>query len=167
MLVEAIASKITKKEAMKYILSKTPLMSKVAQFNKSAKDIHLEYIEFKILSYEVIIKEKQSVFFRYEKKKYNITMLVNTYNGYSESIEIIPNTSKKYIAKSFIKKSKVREEDIIEGVKTQIIYFLGENLKPEKIENLNIEDISVKEIRSIYKPYWVADFNGKTILMDA
>lgn len=164
MLVDLIEIKINKKDAMKYMLRKTPLMSKVEQFNSKARNIHIEYIEFKVLSYEIISKFKGNKLFRHETKKHNITMLVNTYNGYSESIDTIPDTVKRYIAKSCIKKSKVQEDYIIEGVKTQIIYFLGQNLKSEK---LGIQNINAIQIKSIYKPYWVADFNGKNIYVDA
>ncbi|MEF9992044.1 MAG: hypothetical protein RRZ84_04025 [Romboutsia sp.] len=166
MLVEVIESKLNKKEAIKYILSKTPLMSRVAQFNTFAKDVHIEYVEFKVLSYEVISKGKNSRFFRHEKKKKHITMIVNTYNGYSQSVEKLPETCKRYVSKGCIKRSKIKEDDIIEEVKSQIMYYLRENLDLENLDNINIENISIKEIKSIYKPYWVADFNGKSIFID-
>lgn len=167
MLVEVIEVKVKKNEAMKYILSKTPYMSRVAQFNKVAKDVHIEYVEFKVLSYEVVSKEKQKKMFRYEKKKKNITMLVNTYSGYSQSVDEIPSTSKRYVSKSCIKKSKIKEENIILEVKNQIVYFLANSYKDEKLDKLSISDINIREIKSIYKPYWVADFNGKYIFIDA
>ncbi|RDY24663.1 hypothetical protein CHF27_000235 [Romboutsia maritimum] len=167
MLVESIEIKISKKDAMKHILKKTPLVSRIEQFNKKPKNIHIEYIEFKVLSYEIISKHKGQKLFRHEVKKQNITMLVNTYNGYSESIDIIPATVKRYIAKSCIKKSKVDEMYIIEEVKTQIIYFLGNNLKYESLDRLGIQNIKLIQIKSIYKPYWVSDFNGKKIYIDA
>lgn len=167
MLVEVIEVKTKKKDAMKYILSKTPLMSRVAQFNKVAKNVHIEYVEYKILSYEIISKEKQNKLFRYNKKKKKITMLVNTYSGYTQSIENIPVTTKKYVSKSCINKSRVKEDDIILEVKNQIISFLAGNNKNMKVDKISIQDISVTEIKSIYKPYWVADYDGKSIFIDA
>lgn len=167
MRVEVMESKVNKKDAIKYILSKMPLMSRVAQFNSIATDVHLEYIEFKVLSYEIITKEKRNRTFRQSTKSKKIIMLVNTYNGYSQSIENVPSTSERYIAKSCIKRSKIKEEDIIEGVKTQIIYFLEDKSKQESLDRISFQNINVTDIKSIYKPYWVADFKGKNILIDA
>ncbi|MEG1311725.1 MAG: hypothetical protein RSD47_06935, partial [Romboutsia sp.] len=96
-----------------------------------------------------------------------ITMLINTYNGYSQSIEDIPKTVIKYISKSCIKKSKIKEEDMIEGVKSQIIYFLKDKMEEDSLDKINLQNINVIEIRSIYKPYWIANFKGKNILIDA
>lgn len=167
MRVEVIESKVNKKEAKKHILSKMPLMSRVAQFNSVATDVHLEYIEFKVLSYEVITKEKRNKMFRQNTKSNKITMLVNTYNGYSQSIDNVPNTSKRYISKSCIKRSKIKEDDMIEGVKAQIIFFLKDKYQKENLDKISFQNIYIKEIKSIYKPYWVADFKGKNILIDA
>lgn len=167
MRVEVMESKVNKKDAKKHILSKMPLMSRVAQFNSVATDVHLEYIEFKVLSYEVITKEKRNKMFRQNTKSNKITMLVNTYNGYSQSIDNVPNTSKRYISKSCIKRAKIKEEDMIEGVKTQIIYFLKDKYQKESLDKISFQNINIKEIKSIYKPYWVADFKGKNILIDA
>ena len=105
MRVEVIDMEQTKNEAKKYRLKKIPLVSKVFQFNSVIGDIKLEYIEFKVLIYEVISKKKNNKIFRNETKKETITMLVNTYNGHSESIDKIPNTLNKYISKSCIRKS--------------------------------------------------------------
>lgn len=167
MRIEAIEIRKSKKEALKYILSKMPLMSKVSQFNTVISDIHIEYIEFKILNYEVISKEKTNKMFRHEIKKHYITMLVNTYNGYSESIDTIPNTTKRYVTKSHIKKGKIGEDYIIEGVKNEIIYFLAKKSKNNLVDMVNLQNINIKEVKSIYKPYWVANFRGRNILLDA
>lgn len=167
MRVEVIESKINKKDAKKQILSKMPLMSRVSQFNSIATDFHLEYIELKVLSYEVITKKKGNKIFRQNTKIEKITMLINTYNGYSQSIEDIPTTVIKYISKSCIKKSKIKEEDMIEGVKSQIIYFLKDKMEEDSLDKINLQNINVIEIRSIYKPYWIANFKGKNILIDA
>ncbi|HSQ88848.1 hypothetical protein [Romboutsia sp.] len=167
MRIEAIEISKSKKEALKYILSKMPLMSKVSQFNTVATDIHLEYIEFKVLNYEVISKEKTNKMFRHEIKKHYITMLVNTYNGYSESIDTIPNTTKRYVTKSYIKKAKIEEDYIIEGVKNEIMHFLGQKSKSNLTDKINLQNINIKEVQSIYKPYWVANFRGRSIVVDA
>ena len=53
MLVNLIEIKTTEKEALKKILSKIPLLSKVTQFNKGINDIDLKYIEYKILKYKI------------------------------------------------------------------------------------------------------------------
>ena len=55
MLANLIEIKTTEKEALKKILSKIPLLSKVTQFNKGINDIDLKYIEYKILKYKIAI----------------------------------------------------------------------------------------------------------------
>lgn len=167
MLVDSIKVNVNKQDAMKKIFTKTPLVSKVIQFNNKAKDIHLEYIEFKILTYEIISKKENRGFLKNNSKTFNITMIVNTYSGYSESIDYVPNTVKRYIPRSCIKKSKLDEKHIIEEVKNQIFRFLGGKYKQNLLENMNIQNIKLVEVKSIYKPYWVANYNGKNIFMDA
>ncbi|MBC5996336.1 hypothetical protein EAI30_10380 [Romboutsia ilealis] len=167
MLVDSIKVNVNKKDAMKKIFTKTPLISKIIQFNNKAQDIHLEYIEFKVLTYQIISKKGSINFFRNNSKTFNITMIVNTYSGYSESVDDAPNTVKRYIPKSCIKKSKVDEYQIIEEVKNQIFKFLGKKYKSDLLENMNIQNIKLIEVKSIYKPYWVANYNGKNIFVDA
>ena len=58
MRVEVMDIEKKRNEAKKYISHKLPLVSKVSQFNRIIGDIKLEYIEFKVLKYEVIIKNK-------------------------------------------------------------------------------------------------------------
>ncbi|WP_296644810.1 hypothetical protein [Romboutsia sp. 13368] len=166
MRVEVIDIGKTRSEAKKDILHKLPLVSKVFQFNNVIGDIKLEYIEFKVLKYEVISKNKNNNLFRRESQKENITILVNTYNGHSESVDKMPITSKKYVSKSCIRKNKINEDDLVSLVKEQIIKKLTDKLKFDSINKVNIE-INVLEIKSIYKPYWVADFRGRNIFIDS
>ncbi|MBQ8999120.1 MAG: hypothetical protein IJ086_10610 [Clostridium sp.] len=167
MKIEVTTTKTNKKDATKYILRKIPLVSKVSQFNNIIGDVHLEYIEFKILKYEIISKYKSNNFFRKELKKDSITMIVNTQNGHSESIDKIPLTSKKYVSKTRIKRTKIKDDDIIIGVKNEIIRYLKKKINKDDKEKVTIQDISVTEIKSIYKPYWVADFRGRNIYIEA
>ena len=149
MRVEVIDMEQTKNEAKKYILKKIPLVSKVFQFNSVIGDIKLEYIEFKVLIYEVISKKKNNKIFRNETKKETITMLVNTYNGHSESIDKIPNTLNKYISKSCIRKSKINEDDLVNVVKKEIITRLTDRLRYDSIDEVTIQ-INIVDIKSIY-----------------
>ena len=165
MRVEVIDMEQTKNEAKKYILKKIPLVSKVFQFNSVIGDIKLEYIEFKVLIYEVISKKKNNKIFRNETKKETITMLVNTYNGHSESIDKIPNTLNKYISKSCIRESKINEDDLVNVVKKEIITRLTDRLRYDSIDKVTIQ-INIIDIKSIYKPYWIADFRGRNIFID-
>ena len=165
MRVEVIDMEQTKNEAKKYILKKIPLVSKVFQFNSVIGDIKLEYIEFKVLIYEVISKKKNNRIFRSETKKETITMLVNTYNGHSESIDKIPNTLNKYISKSCIRESKINEDDLVNVVKKEIITRLTDRLRYDSIDKVTIQ-INIVDIKSIYKPYWIADFRGRNIFID-
>ncbi|SCG97782.1 MULTISPECIES: hypothetical protein [unclassified Romboutsia] len=167
MLVDSIKINVKKKDAIRKIFNKTPLISKVIQFNNKAQDIHLEYIEFKILKYQITSKKGSMNLFRNSSKKFDVTMVVNTYSGYSESVDSIPITVKRYVPKSCIKKSKVDDYEIIEEVKNQIIKFMEKKYKNDMLDNLNIQNIKLLEIKSIYKPYWVAEYKGKNILVDA
>ena len=167
MLVDSIKINVKKQDAIKKIFTKTPLISKVIQFNNKAQDVRLEYIEFKILKYEVLSKRGGLSLFRNNLKKFNVTMIVNTYSGYSESVDVIPMTVKRYVPKSCIKKSKIDDYEIIEEVKNQIIRFMQKKHKSDLIDNINIQNIKLVEIKSIYKPYCVADYKGKNIFVDA
>ena len=166
MRVEVIDIEKTRNEAKKDILHRLPLVSKIFQFNDVIGDIKLEYIEFKVLKYEVISKSKNNNLFRRESQKENITILVNTYNGHSESVDKIPVTSKKYVSKSCIRRNKINEDDLISLVKKQIIEKLTDKLKFDSLSKVNIE-INILEIKSIYKPYWVADFRGRNVFIDS
>ena len=158
MLVDSIEIKVNKKDAMKHLFRKTPLMSKVDQFNRKVEDVHLEFVEFKVLRYEVISREKNKGNFRSDDIKHTIIMLVNTYNGHSQSVDSMPLTCKRYIARSCIKKSNIKEEYIIEKVKNEII---------NHFDSKGIKNIKLLEINSIYKPYWVGYYSGKEIFVDA
>ena len=166
MRVEVIDIEKTRNEAKKDILHRLPLVSKIFQFNDVIGDLKLEYIEFKVLKYEVISKSKNNNLFRRESQKENITILVNTYNGHSESVDKIPVTSKKYVSKSCIRRNKINEDDLISLVKKQIIEKLTDKLKFDSLSKVNIE-INILEIKSIYKPYWVADCRGRNVFIDS
>lgn len=166
MIVDAVDIKLNKKDAIKYLKNKMPLMSRVVQFNNISQEIHIEYIEFKVISYEIITKTKLNNFLNYKPKSDKFISLINTYNGCSECIKNIPNTSKKYISKSYIKKNKLKEEDILYNTKNNIIFYLKEKSK-DNIDKLNIKDINILNIKSIYKPYWISNYKGKDILIDA
>ena len=88
MRVEVIDMEQTKNEAKKYILKKIPLVSKVFQFNSVIGDIKLEYIEFKVLIYEVISKKKNNKIFRNETKKETITMYSSSQMQGSEALAL-------------------------------------------------------------------------------
>ena len=60
MRVEVIDIEKTRNEAKKDILHRLPLVSRIFQFNDVIGDIRLEYIEFKVLKYEVISKSKNN-----------------------------------------------------------------------------------------------------------
>lgn len=167
MLVESIKINVKKQDAIKQIFTKTPLISRVIQFNNKASDVHLEYVEFKVLKYEIISKKSSFNLFRGNFNCFDITMIVNTYSGYTESIENLPSTVKRYVPKSCIKKTKVNDDEIINVVKNQIINFIEKKHKSDSLSNLNIQNIKLVEVKSIYKPYWVANYNGKNILVDA
>ena len=49
MLVDSMEIKVNKNDAIKHIIRKTPLISKIDQFNRKIEDIHLEFVEYKVL----------------------------------------------------------------------------------------------------------------------
>ena len=101
MLVNLIEIKTTEKEALKKILSKIPLLSKVTQFNKGINDIDLKYIEYKILKYKIGNYENEFL-----RKNYRIVLL-NTYTGAIKFVDEMPTTVNKSIARYCVQKSKI------------------------------------------------------------
>ena len=167
MLVDSLEIKVRKKDAMKYLFRKTPLISKIDQFNRKVENIHLEYVEYKILKYEITTRRKNKNNFRNDDFKHNIIMIVNTYNGHSASIEYIPQTVKRYIAKSCIKKSNIKEDYLIDKVKNEILNHFDMKIKHRSIDKHLIKNITLLEISSIYKPYWIGNYNGKEVFVNA
>ncbi len=166
MRIDVMDSIKTKKDAKKYILNKLPLASKIAPFNTVIGNIKLEYIEYKILKYEIKIKKKSKKLFKREINKDTITILVNTYNGKSESIDNLPKTSIKYVTKTCIKNTNIKEEDLILAVKEQILFFLNDNMNRSVNDKGSISDITLVDIKSIYKPCWIAKFKGRDVVID-
>lgn len=167
MLVDSIEIKIRKKDAMKHLFRNTPLMSKIDQFNRKIENIHLGYVEYKILKYEITSRRKNKNTFRSDDIKNTIIMMVNTYNGHSKSIDCMPQTVKRYIARSCIKKSQIKEEYIIEKVKNEILNYFENKIKNNSLDKNIIKNINLLEVSSIYKPYWIGNYNGKEVFVDA
>lgn len=167
MLVDSLEIKVKKHDAKKYIFRKTPLVSKIDQFNRKVENIHLEYVEYKILKYEIVSRKKNKSNFRNDDIKHRIIMMINTYNGHSKSIECVPQTVKRYIARSCIKKSNLKEDYIIEKVKNEILNHFDSKIKNNSMDKHIIKNISLLEVSSIYKPYWIGNYNGKEVFVDA
>lgn len=165
MLIDATDIKLDKNYIKKMLSDKTPLMSKVIQLNTRIKGTNLNYIEYKVLTYDVIIKIKGKNIFKSDINKSTITILVNTYTGFSESIEVIPATSRINVAKKYIKSSSIEEKYMLESVKDEILKFLTNRV--DTLKRVNINHIKLREIKSIYKPYWVGYYNDKFILVEA
>lgn len=162
MLVETMKVKMDKKQAMKIIDNKIPLMSKVIQLNKRIKNIKLQYIEYKIIRYEIIHKLnlKEKLFNKSNKKVENITMLINTNTGYSLKLSNIPDTVKINIEETSLIKSNINESQIINSVKNELIKNLY-----KKIDS--IQNIKLVDIKSIYIPFWVGFYDDKNIFIKA
>ncbi|WP_455538332.1 hypothetical protein [Terrisporobacter sp.] len=167
MLVDSIEIKVKKNDAIKHIFRKTPLISKIDQFNRKVENIHLEYVEYKVLKFEIVSKKKNKNNFRCDDLKHKIIVMVNTYNGHSKSVDFVPVTVKRYIAKSCIKKSNIKEEYIIENVKNDIINHFNDKVINSSIDKKILKNIKLLEISSIYKPYWIGNYNGKEVFVDA
>ena len=152
MLVNLIEIKTTEKEALKNMLNKVPLLSKVIQFNKGINDINLKYVEYKILKYKIGNYENMLL-----KNNYRIVLL-NTYTGAIQFEDKMPITVKKYITKDCVQKSKINEYIFKNKLKGQLERYC------KKYED---EKLILDEIVSIYKPYWICKYNGKKIFLDA
>lgn len=152
MLVNLIEVKISEKEALKSLLKKVPLLSKVIQFNNSIKDLKLKYVEYKILKYKINKIENDIL-----KSEYRI-ILLNTYTGHAKVIDDVPSTVKRYIAKDCVEKSKIN--DCI--LKSNVIEEIEK--KYRKYDN---EKLILSDVYSIYKAYWTCNYNGKNIFLDA
>lgn len=167
MLVDSIEMKVKKTDAMKYVRRKTPIISKIDQFNRKIENIHIEYVEYKVLKYQMTCNKKNKGTFRNEGMQQKIIMMVNTYNGHSQSVDFVPKTIKRYIARSCIKKSNIKEDYIIENVKNEIINHFDFKFKNGHIDKQAIKNIRLIEVSSIYKPYWIGKYNGKEIFIPA
>ncbi len=152
MLVNLIEVKTTEKEALKNLLTKIPLLSKVTQFNKRINDINLRYIEYKILKYKINSYENG-----FSRSDYRIVVL-NTYTGHIKFVDEVPITVKKYIARDCVQKSKINQYILKNKLKSQLERHC------KKYEN---EKLILDEVVSIYKPFWTCKYNGKKIFLDA
>ncbi len=152
MLVDSVEIKISEKEALKSLVEKIPLLSKVIQFNKKINGINLRYIEYKILKYKVDKIENGFL-----KSDYRIIIL-NTYTGHTKLVDEVPATVKRYIASSCVEKSKIDD------------YFFKNNIRNEierRYRKYESENIVLSDVFSIYKPYWSCSYNGKNIFLEA
>lgn len=164
MLVDAIEVKVKKSDIKKIERDKIPLMSKVVQLNPRIKNTTLQYIEYKIITYEIFMKIKGKNIFKQDINKDKLTLLVNTHTGVSESIINEPNTSRINVSKKYIKRSNIDEAGMLDIIKDEIIKLIKNNNSNNKCQ---IHDIKLIDIKSIYKPYWVGIYNGKSILLEA
>ena len=123
-------------------------------------------MEYKILKYEIVSKRKNKNNFRSDDNRHNIIMMVNTYNGHSKSIDCDPQTVKRYIARSCIKKCNIKEDYIIEKVKNEILNHFDNKIKHNSMDKQIIKNITLLEVSSIYKPYWVGNYNGKEVFVN-
>lgn len=164
MLVDAIEVKVKKSDIKKIERDKIPLMSKVVQLNPRIKNTTLQYIEYKIITYEIFIKIKGKNIFKQDINKDKLTLLVNTHTGVSKSIINEPDTSRINVSKKYLKRSNIDEAGMLEIIKGEIIKLIKNNNINNKCQ---IHDIKLIDIKSIYKPYWVGIYNGKSILLEA
>lgn len=164
MIIDAIEVKVKKNDVKKFERDNIPLMSKVVQLNPRIKNTTLKYIEHKVITYDIVIKIKGKNIFKQDINRSKITMLVNTHTGFSKSITKAPDTYKVNIPKNNIKKSEMDEIHMLENIKNEMIKVIKNNVINSKC---HIHDIKVLDIKSIYKPYWVGIYDGKSVLLEA
>lgn len=164
MIIDAIEVKVKKNDVKKFERDNIPLMSKVIQLNPRIRNTTLKYIEHKVITYDIVIKIKGKSIFKQEVNRSKIIMLVNTHTGFSKSITKAPDTYKVNISKNNIKKSEMDEVHMLENIKNEMIKVIKNNVINSKC---HIHDIKVLDIKSIYKPYWVGTYNGKSVLLEA
>lgn len=164
MLVDAIEVKVKKSDVKKIERDKVPLMSKVVQLNPRIKNSTLQYIEYKIITYNIILKVKGKSIFKQDISNNEIIMMVNTHTGFSESVTKLPTTSRINISKKYIKVASIDEESMLESMKNEILKLIQKKLIKNKGQ---IQDIKVTDVKSIYKPYWIGTYNGKSVVLEA
>ena len=164
MIINATKLKVKINDVKRFQRDNVPLMSKVVQFNPRIKNTTLKYIEYKVITYDIFLKIKGKNIFKYNTNRWKITMLVNTHTGFSKYISEIPDTYKLNISKNNIKTSEIDEVHILENIKNEIVKVIKDNVINSKC---HIHDIKVLDIKSIYKPYWVGMYNGKSVLLEA
>ena len=152
MLVDSIEIKVSKKDALKNMIEKIPLISKIVQFNKTIKDVNLRYIEYEVLKYKVNRRDGELL-----RGDYKI-FIVNTYTGYTNMVDKIPETVKRYISKDCVEQNKINDFILKNNVRCEIEKYY------RKFEE---EDIYLVDKFSIYKPYWTCKYNGKNIFLEA
>ena len=67
-------------------------------------------------------------------------------------------------SKKIIKKSCINECEMLEIMKDEILRLFRKNIINKKG---HIHDIKVIDIKSIYKPYWIGTYNGKSVVLEA
>lgn len=164
MLVDAMEVKIKKSDVKKIERDKVPLMSKVVQLNPRIKNSSLKYIEYKIITYNITFKIKGKNMFRQDISNNEIIMMVNTHTGFSESITKLPETSRINVSRKSIKESSIDEENMLESMKNEILKLIKKNSAKNKG---HIHNIKVIDVKSIYKPYWIGTYNGKSVVLEA
>lgn len=164
MLVDAMEVKIKKSDVKKIERDKVPLMSKVVQLNPRIKNSSLKYIEYKIITYNITFKIKGKNMFRQDISNNEIIMMVNTHTGFSESITKLPETSRINVSRKSIKESSIDEENMLESMKNEILKLIKKNIAKNKG---HIHNIKVIDVKSIYKPYWIGTYNGKSVVLEA
>lgn len=164
MVIDAMEVKIKKNDIKKFERNNIPLMSKVVQLNTRIKNTTLKYVEHKIITYDIFIKTKGKNIFKQDINRSKVTILVNTHTGISKSINKIPNTYKLNISRSIIKKSEIDEVNMLENITNELTRTIKNKVLKGKC---HIQDIKIQDIKSIYKPYWVGTYNGKSVLLEA
>lgn len=154
MLVDLVQIKTSKKEAIRKMQTKTPLLSKIVEFNDKIEDIQLKYIEYKILKYRVV---NENIKMTDEETKYEVIIL-NMFTGNVEITKKVPETVKRYISKDCIEEFKVEDYLLAINVKNEINKYY---------KKYNSGKLVLAEVFSIYKPYWIGIYNNKKILIDA
>ncbi|MFI3209554.1 MAG: hypothetical protein R3Y64_00645 [Peptostreptococcaceae bacterium] len=158
MKIEVVEVLENKNEIKNYISHKLPLFSKVSQFNEDIDSLYVEYVEQKLLSYEVFVKKEGGSLFRKNIQKENLSILVNPRNGLSQSIEIT-NPKKLFVTKDNIIKSEIDEEKLVSSVDKELNSFF-------RRKDNNIDKINLVNVRSIYKPVWIFKYRKRKIILD-
>jgi len=166
MRIDIMKNKKQKKYVTNYIQKKLPLFSRVEQFNSKYDEIYIEYIEQKILTYEILIRKEENKLFRKNLESEIISILVNTQDLKSQSIDENIETLKVFVPKESIRKNNIDEEKLIEIVKKELVKFFKENKKYKNIKENNIANIKIIEIKSIYKPIWIFKYKNRSVILD-
>lgn len=149
----------TKEEAEAVADKKGTFIGRMLLFGRKAKDIRLHYVEYKLITYEIIHAPgliERAISGKREAKKQRITMIANGSTGGVSWAETLPEIlAVKDVNEDIIQLSDKLEDDLIRRGKKIAMRVIHRHVG-------SIPELKVLSVESIFRPYWVA-FYGDVV----